>query len=225
MFLEHIHVYIIDGEIVDVWEDLEEGEIIVDSEVLYLQLESSSGYTRPETARVYIGVCTSTAEKSGEDSQGKGRILLFGLSYSIFEKSFSAQSIPMQVLLEDDVEEDTNKPKTLTLSQLRAGVSQNDLQQSQDAKKAETEAKKSTQQKFLDSIQPKLKLLWSGYGPASVIKQFGRYIISATGYTLYVNTLKQASGRNEVTLEPIAFFYSILLYCRCKYDERLYHYF
>ena len=206
MFLEHIHVYIIDGEIVDVWEDLEEGEIIVDSEVLYLQLESSSGYTRPETARVYIGVCTSTAEKSGEDSQGKGRILLFGLSYSIFEKSFSAQSIPMQVLLEDDVEEDTNKPKTLTLSQLRAGVSQNDLQQSQDAKKAETEAKKSTQQKFLDSIQPKLKLLWSGYGPASVIKQFGRYIISATGYTLYVNTLKQASGRNEVTLEPIAFF-------------------
>ena len=69
----------------------------------------------------------------------------------------------MQVLLEDDVEEDTNKPKTLTLSQLRAGVSQNDLQQSQDAKKAETEAKKSTQQKFLDSIQPKLKHIFPGF--------------------------------------------------------------
>ncbi len=201
----------IDGDIIDVWEDLEEGEIIVDSEILYLQQESASGYTRPDTARVYLGVCTSTTEKNGEDSQGKGRILLFGLSYSMFESSATTQNIPVQALLVSETEDqgDTMKPKTLTLSQLRAGVNKQDIEESkeaQEARKAEVEAKKSSQQKFLDSIQPKLKLLWSGYGPASVIKQFGRYVISTTGYTLYIYTLKQLSGRNEVALEPIAFY-------------------
>jgi hypothetical protein len=29
------------------------------------------------------------------------------------------------------------------------------------------------QMEFLGAIQPKLKLLWSGYGPATVVKQFG----------------------------------------------------
>ena len=77
----------------DIWDKLEEGEMIVDSEILYLQQESASGYVRPETSRVFIGICTSTTEKNGEDSQGKGRILLFGLSYSLFETCNSCFSI------------------------------------------------------------------------------------------------------------------------------------
>ena len=189
----------------DIWDKLEEGEMIVDSEILYLQQESASGYVRPETSRVFIGICTSTTEKNGEDSQGKGRILLFGLSYSLFESSTTAQNIPIQVLLAD-VDRDTDKPKTLTLSQLRAGVSKSEADQSTETKKAKIEAKKSSQQQFLDSIRPKMKLLWSGYGPASVIKQFGRYILTTTGCTLYIYTLKQSGGASEVAMEPVAFY-------------------
>lgn len=200
-----IFILMQDGVLVDTWEDLEEGEMIVDSEILYLKQESSSGYTRPETARVFIGVCTCTNEKNGDDSQGKGRLLLFGLSYSMYENSTGIQNDSMQALLDKDNDE-SNQSKTLTLSQLRAGLKGDDIKQLQELEKAEMEMKKASQLKFLDSIQPKLKLLWSGYGPASIIKQFGRYVISTIGNTLYVYTLKQLSGRSEVALEPVAFY-------------------
>ena len=58
--------------------------------------------------------------------------------------------------------------------------------------------------KFFNAIQPKLKLLWSGPGPASVVKQIGEYLISTVATTIYIYKL------NPETLElvQVNFFFA-----------------
>jgi hypothetical protein len=61
--------------------------------------------------------------------------------------------------------------------------------------------------KFLDSIRPKLKLEWARPGPASIVKQFGRYVISTVGSTLYVYKLTKTE-EGDLELEPISFYFA-----------------
>ena len=61
-----------------------------------------------------------------------------------------------------------------------------------------------SQSKFLASILPKLRLLWKGKGPATVVKQFGEYIISTVGNVVYVYKLISET----LSLEQIAFYFA-----------------
>ncbi len=61
-----------------------------------------------------------------------------------------------------------------------------------------------SQSKFLASILPKLRLLWKGKGPATVVKQFGEYIISTVGNVVYVYKLVSET----LSLEQIAFYFA-----------------
>ena len=71
------------------------------------------------------------------------------------------------------------------------------------AKPQESAQMNSKTPSFLDVIRPKLRLLWAGPGPASIVRQFGNYILSTVGASIYIYKLV---GDSE--LEQIAFFHS-----------------
>ena len=57
---------------------------------------------------------------------------------------------------------------------------------------------------FLGSIRPKLRLLWSGPGPSTVVKQMGQYLLASVGATLYVYKLNAST----LEMEQCSFFIS-----------------
>ena len=51
-----------------------------------------------KTKRVFLAVCTCVEDKHGEDTQGEGRLLLFGLDYALFQDDSTA-TIPEPVVV------------------------------------------------------------------------------------------------------------------------------
>jgi hypothetical protein len=115
-------------------------------------------------------------ERHGEDSQGSGRLLLFSLAYA----QFAAGSVSVTGESTDHRADSTEDPAAKV--------------------KAET-----TEERFLSCITPKLKLVWTGPGPASAVKQLRNYVLSSVGSRLFVYQLKN-NPNGEPELEHIAFF-------------------
>ena len=59
-----------------------------------------------KTKRVFLAVCTCVEDKHGEDTQGEGRLLLFGLDYALFQDDSTA-AIPEPVVVVAAPEETT----------------------------------------------------------------------------------------------------------------------
>ena len=81
---------------------------------------------------------------------------------------------------------------------------------------ADTKPKEQSaaQTKFLDSIQPKLRFLWAGPGPGSIVKQFGdKYVLASVGPQLYVYRLNVET----MEMDQVAFFYAQVLYMCCNF--------
>jgi hypothetical protein len=58
---------------------------------------------------------------------------------------------------------------------------------------------------FLDTIQPKLKLMWTDHGPSTVVKQLGsQYVIATVGPTIFVYSFSSIFS----TLEKISFYFA-----------------
>ena len=173
-----------DGVAVDVF-NMPVGEHVLGVEVLYLTLERTQNLqtmvmTRKPLRKVFVAVCTGSVDKHGEDTQGEGRLLLFALDYAIFHSD-----------AESEAAEGERPPE---------GAAQQGGYNAATATKAQSAA----QAKFLSSIQPKLRLMWTGPGPASVVKQFGENILSTVGSVVYIYRLNPDS----MELEQVSFFFA-----------------
>ena len=225
------------------------GERVVDLTVLYFTLNKPQP---PATAgafptirfekRVFVAVCTSIADKRGEDSQGNGRLLFFGLDYGLFNE--------LQLQAQAEAEKSSTAIATTILAnessydaapmEISSGPSENDLSDSIDRivpqiseiNPPDTASKASfvmlaadaeggniipsadpqstvppliaDQDNFLKAITPKLMLLWSGPGPASVVKQLGDFLLSTVGATVFVYKINPST----LELEQVSFYFA-----------------
>jgi hypothetical protein len=170
-------------------------ECVVDAEVLYLTLEkyiTMPGSIIPmkfTEKRVFAAACTAIIEKRGEDTQGNGRLLLFALDYALFEKDAEEGSADSRGA-NGSAHEPAASAATAGAAVAADGAASKDLS--------------SAQAKFLDAIKPKLRLQWSGPGPASVVKQLGDYVLSTVASTVYVYKFNTPS----MELEQVSFFFT-----------------
>lgn len=185
------------GEVVDVFDSFLDGEYVMDIDVLHLELDS----TKPDTRRIFLAATTSINEKHGEDSQGSGRLLFFSLTFAMFGDLGQMQ--------QDASNNKCSKPfesgkimKTLVTDSAAIAAA---AMRVSDPLNPSLNPSVANHDKFLDSIRPKLKLEWTGPGPSSIVKQFGKYVISTVGSTLYVYKLSR-SGEGDLELEPISFY-------------------
>lgn len=164
---------------------LPEHEHILGMEAVWLIVEKGTpqiGATkaRPPKRRVFVVVSTVIEQEHGEDTQGEGRLLLFAIDYAYFQDDSSAGEMNNET--ENGQDGAAKKEEKLVSS-------------------AEQTAKQSA---FFGAIQPKLKQIWAGPGPASCVKQIGEYIVTTVGCSLYVYKLLPES----LELEQVAFYYA-----------------
>eukprot|EP01041_Mallomonas_annulata_P000480 gene480-899_t len=200
-------VIIQNGEVVDIFQ-LEKFEVILDIEAVYLNTDviidpnidtkDTSSYdaskdnitkSTKSKKKVFVVVSTTLCDNHGEDTQGEGRLLLLDLDYAIYQNIDSEMSTTTTTT-EKDVEMKENStgeenPNPNIPSKAKSVIS-------------------SAQTQFLGAIQPKLRLLWKGYGPATVVTQFGEYILSTVGPTVYLYKL----NAEQMELEQVAQFYA-----------------
>jgi hypothetical protein len=62
----------------------------------------------------------------------------------------------------------------------------------------------ANQDNVLKAITPKLMLLCSGPGPASVVKQLGDFLLSTVGATVFVYKINPAT----LELEQVSFYFA-----------------
>lgn len=148
--------------------------------------------------RVFLAVCTCVEDKHGEDTQGEGRIMLFGLDYALFQDAVTVvaegenKDTENIELSEDTLNGTTGSSGAPTPSGPGAALIIPNKNQS------------SEQSKFFKAIQPKLKLLWTGPGPASIVKQVGEYVLSTVSTTIYVYKLNSET----MELEQVTFYFA-----------------
>ena len=184
------------------------GEQVLGIEALYLTVTTStvipalfttqSIVMEKKIKRVFFAACTCVEDKHGEDTQGEGRIMFFCLDYALFQDAVgdSAES--------KEVEEIDGKSTTAFTSAI-AAISSLLLPKHQQSTPSQTRSQQSSEQaKFFKAIQPKLKLLWTGPGPASIVKQIGEYILSTVSTTVYVYKLNSET----MELDQITFFFA-----------------
>lgn len=172
-------------------------EVAVEIEPLYLNVSADADAEEKSGAkdgkRVFVAVSTTICDQHGEDCQGEGRLLLLSLDYAIYETDSGASS-------------GSNSAKSASSADL------SDLKPMADLESLPTTTDNSQPQKseslaqaqFLDAIQPKLRLVCSCPGPATVVKQLGEFILSTVGPTVYLYRLDSAT----MELEQIAQFYA-----------------
>lgn len=175
--------FIQNGKCVGIHE-LPEGENVLGMEVAYLTLEK----VQPKigqiiipnkiTRRVFIVVSTSITDKHGEDTQGYGNLLFFGLDIARFDKQEETEND-----IAESKSEQVDVPVPVSVGAAAAATTQSD---------------------FYASIQPKLVLIHKGPGPASIVKQCGENIISTVGSVVYVYKLIPETMK----LEQIAFYFA-----------------
>lgn len=226
------------SEVVDYYDAFKESEYVLDTEILYL----SPDIENPVSKRVFLAVCTSVSrifcllkvswliqflsiffvcrqitEKHGEDSQSNGRLLLFSLTYALFNNEGMAQQPdsveePESTETELDVEKEA-VPMVAKVVEPAGGAS---AAAAAKHTKSKSDTKEplflSAQEKFLGSIKPKLKLEWIGPGPASVVKQLGNYVLSTVGINLNLNialNVYNVLGSLLFSLGPTLFVYQL----------------
>jgi len=132
--------------------------------------------------RVFLAVCTCVQDKHGEDTQGEGRLLLFGLDYALFQEDAGAAGAAAG-------EAGAGAGAGAAAGQAPAPPAP-PAPPTFGAFGAAAKPSSSEEATFFNTIKPKLKLLWTGPGPASVVKQLGNdYLISTVGTTVYVYKL------------------------------------
>jgi hypothetical protein len=175
-------------------------ECVVDADVLYLNLEKyitmpgSMVPMRFTERRVFVAACTALIEKRGEDTQGNGRLLFFALDYALFEKDSDASDAAAGGSSDGSAQSSADAATAIA----KAIVSNADTNSGANKDMA------SAQAKFLGAIKPKLRLLWSGPGPASVVRQLGEYILSTVASTVYVYKFNTGT----MDLEQVSFYFT-----------------
>ena len=199
---EHKLVIMQSGTAVDEYI-LPRGEQVLGIEPLYLTVStttvipalfpiSQAIVMEKKAKRVFLAACTCVEDKHGEDTQGEGRIMLFGLDYALFQDAVVDSSEAKEG---DELPEgDAPAPSSSAALALSASSSA-----------SQSKSQQSTEQaKFFKAIQPKLKLLWTGPGPASIVKQIGEYILSTVSTTIYVYKLNSET----MELDQITFYFA-----------------
>jgi hypothetical protein len=217
------------GKIIDSFL-ISEKEIVVDITPLYFSVEKTVTQTsgiitstmKVYEKRVFLLVSVLNKDHRGEDSQGNGKLLLLGFDYSMFD-----EDLPESESNNDPSNENSNKENETNGDAM-------DVDQSRAEEKSSANSAKNAQQQFLGAIQAKLKLLWTGPGPASVVQQmpafiptvstynpnpvnpntptdstnatqmFSNYVVATVGATLYIYKLNP----NTMELDQITFFFS-----------------
>jgi hypothetical protein len=208
------------NKIVDTFA-LEERERVLDVCVLYLTTgkvvadsSTSESNVIPSKGkkRVFLAAGTCYDDKHGEDSRGEGRLLFFSLDYAMYTQQ---QEVSAEV---SSTAEGSTVPGSSDREGLKDGMddgaeydpeqagdvaSTEKASQIQNAQQPPAESTATTQ--FFDSITPKLRLVWSGLGPSSVVMQFrDEYVLATVGSTLYMYQLNQET----MELDQIAFIYA-----------------
>ena len=156
------------------------------SQTTYYAASSRSGMApQMNKKKAFVVVGTHIKDKHGEDSPGEGRLLLFGLGY----KSFQTEEERLADELRKKEEEE--KKEQARLERERQGLEPEYIPQTFQMPSD-----------FGPQCTPKLNLLWSGPGSASIVKAFGDYVISTVDNTLFVYRYVPA----DQELEQIAFF-------------------
>eukprot|EP01034_Spumella_vulgaris_P027975 gene27975-34765_t len=186
---------------------LPNNETVLDMQVLYLTLErvivpatNFSSAIKTVERRVFVMASTSVADRRGEDSQGAGRLLLFTLDYALFQEDATAAS-------ETEGVEAVNGSSEQKESESAEEVAASATKSKDDvpiASKITGAAHSAATAKFLGAIRPKLKLTWSGPGPASVIRQMGEYVLSTVGSAVFVYKINAVS----LEMEQVAFHFA-----------------
>ena len=197
--------------------DTKYGEHVTDLEVAYLTVPASS-LTTTRQKQAYILLSTSISDKHGEDTQGEGRVLFFGLDYARLASQKE----------DKDTEKKESEEKKESDKENEGHVMDVDLdpQSALGAAKAkvgtetETGTEGDSKSNFLNSLQITVSLLWEGAGPSSFVKQFNcstvtaingvpttivsEYILATVGSELFVYKM---GGFNK-QLEPVALYLS-----------------
>ena len=241
---ERIHSIVLSqgGAIVDKYA-LPANERVIDVTVLYFSLMRPQPTRGPGAfptmtieKRVFVAACTSIADKRGEDTQGNGRLLFFGLDYGLFhelqqqaevtdtERSTSVAVIPpvdnagnnnsakeMDITVSAETESGpiTEFVDRIAAPQAAAANPTDSVRKvsfASDTKNPESlsSAANLSQDSFLKAITPKLQLLWSGPGPASVVKQLGEFLLSTVGATVFVYKINPST----LELEQVSFYFA-----------------
>ena len=193
------------------------GEQILGVEALYLNVTTTTiipavlniGNTitmEKKVKRVFLVACTSVEDKHGEDTQGEGRIMLFGLDYALFQDAVVDNSDGKDIDLVDHIEDPTSTSTAIPVSTVPGILGQINLPTpvlTLPVPKSKSQ-QSLEQSKFFKAIQPKLKLLWTGPGPASIVKQVGEFILSTVGTTVYIYRLNS----DTMELEQITFYFA-----------------
>jgi hypothetical protein len=170
------------GEAVAV-HNLAEREYVLGMEVVSLIVEKAvpqmgMSKARPARRRVFVLASTVIEQEHGEDTLGEGRLLLFAIDYAYFQEEGAGQ-------------DDNGKEKEKAEGP-QAGAGRNTAEQL------------AAQSAFFGAIQPKLKQIWAGPGPASTVKQLGEYLVTTVGCHVYVYKLLPET----LELEQVAFYYA-----------------
>jgi hypothetical protein len=231
---EHTLALLQGHQVVDTYT-LPANECVLDTEVLYWTLENfvtvpgAMAPIRLSERRVYIAASTAVVEKRSEDTQGKGRLLLFALDYALFEADAAADDANSSGTGSEETKADASSSSSSAASAVAEGDHSTTAiggpQEPKEGSAASASARTSTtasasdgaaaaaakgknvssaQARFLGAIKPKLRLVWSGPGPASVVKQLGQYVLSTVGATVYMYKFNHAS----LELEQVAFFFA-----------------
>lgn len=168
---------------------LERGEHVMDSAVLSMNTAAPGGAS---VRRMFVAAATNISDKHGDDTQGEGRLLLFAIDYAQFQSqgTISVKSVGDE---EKEGEAGAGADRSMDVE----GEQSKDQGQSEGAQTA-AEGKEA----FLESIRPKLRLLWEGPGPASIVQQMGKYVLSTVGARLYVYKFVPET----MELEQISFY-------------------
>ena len=184
---------------------LDEGEKVLDICVLYLTTGTVEANEATHTApvkgkkRVFLAAGTSYNDKHGEDTRGEGRLLFFSLDYAMYQTQSSSEgSALVTESKEGDGEMEGGEGPSA------AGEGDSERCGSVNAGRVDTTTTAMNAQ-FFESITPKLRLLWSGLGPSSVVTQFkDEYLLSTVGSVLYIYQL----NHETMELDQIAFIYA-----------------
>jgi hypothetical protein len=151
-----------------------------------MMMNTNNNTMKTYEKRVFILVSVLNKDYRGEDSQGGGKILLLGLDYAMFEEDIveeedeeeeeEAENDEKRGVGEEKGQDSTSSSEMLVVenaSDNQPPVSSALKPEAKSSTSASSTAKpaKNLQQQFLGAIRPKLKLLWTGPGPASVIGQ------------------------------------------------------
>ena len=196
---------------------LKEREQVLGMEVLYLTTEQlidpiltiqqilAVPFIKPPPVltpirRVFVAISTYFEDKHGEDTQGEGRLLMFSLDYKLFEQNLTTTITNTTTGDEHAMVENKDLPNTTTTTSLLslplALSTHNNLLPNVVTATAQTQ--------FLQSIRPKLRLHWSGPGPASTVRQMGQYVISTVGYSVFIYKL----NKETLELDQVSFHYA-----------------